>query len=105
MSNAKLNNGGLSMMATVEAKPSALTVNKRIAQGCVAALLVTTMSLVSCKTKLSKAEQQIIDTPILCQVFEPINWVKSDTLKTREQINAYNSTWDYYCKTIGSEDE
>lgn len=105
MLNVRLNNGGLSMMATVEARPSALTVNKRIAQGCVAALGLVTVSLISCKTNLSRAEQQIIDTPILCQVFEPINWVKSDTLKTREQINVYNSTWDYYCKTIGSEDE
>lgn len=89
-------------MATAEAV-SDVVVNKRIGQICAVTLLVTAGALMSCQTKLSKLEQGVIDTPIVCLNFKPISWVESDSKKTRAQINAHNATWDEYCKEKESE--
>ena len=73
--------------------------NSRAAFGLGVGMIITTMMLASCKTKLSKAEQQIIDTPIICQVFERIVPVESDSAKTKKQADVHNAVWDHYCKT------
>ena len=30
-------------------------------------------------------------------MLEPIKWRDADTEKTRADINAYNTVWNYYC--------
>ena len=70
--------------------------NKRIGQICGVALLATSVGLVSCRNKL-KQHNNVIDTRIICSVLEPIEWRDADTEKTRADINAYNTVWNYYC--------
>ena len=91
-------------MVTAEARPSELTVHKRIGQICGVALLATGLGLVSCKSKLSRWERGVIDTPIVCHNFQPITWVNSDSEKTRAQINAHNVVWEEYCKGLVTDD-
>jgi len=102
--NVELSVTGLPKMnATAEARfvntDKALKINRGIAMGCVVALVATGASLISCNGKLEKAKAQIVDTPIVCQVFEPIEVVESDSEKTKEQVDVYNKVWDYYCKS------
>ena len=44
-----------------------------------------------------------VDTPILCTAMKPVEYVDSDSDKTKNQIIVNNAVWDYYCG--GGEDE
>ena len=79
----------------------ALKVNKRIAQICSVALLGTLVGLASCQSKLKKSTP-IVDTRITCTTIQPIEYVKSDSRKTKEAIVAHNAVWDYYCNQGGN---
>lgn len=37
------------------------------------------------------------DTSVLCSVFEPLTFAKSDTQETKKLITVYNKTWEFYC--------
>lgn len=37
------------------------------------------------------------DTGVLCTVFEPLSFAKTDTKQTKKLITVYNKTWEYYC--------
>ena len=78
-----------------------LRIHKQIAFVCVAALAATSIGLASCQHKL-KNSVPIIDTRITCVNIKPIQYVKSDSPKTKEAIIAHNAVWDYYC--LGDED-
>lgn len=93
-------------MGIAEARPDALTVNKRIGQICVVGLLVATAGLVSCRHRVNELETRVVDTLIVCQNFKPITWVESDSVRTRAQVNAHNAVWDAYCSgSLKKEDE
>ena len=89
------------MMATARAKIGGdifleAKINRRIGIACSFILLATTASLLSCKSNLAK-HNDVIETRIICTVLEPIKWRDADTAKTRADINAYNTVWNYYC--------
>ena len=92
--------GFLKINDTAEARiidtDKALKINRRIAMISSLGLLAVTAGLISCQTKLSRST--VIDTPIVCQVFEPIEVIESDSKRTKEQVDVYNATWDHYCK-------
>ena len=92
----------MKMNATAEARfgsiDKELKINKGIAMGCSLALIVTGASLISCQGKLNRAKAQVVDTPIICQVFEPISVVESDSKQTKAQVDVNNAIWDHYCK-------
>ena len=100
MLNVKPNIKGLTMMDTAQARGGDIhfenKVNKRIGQICSVGLLVTTVALLSCRSNL-KDKSRVVDTKIICTVLEPIEWRDADTEKTRADINAYNTVWNYYC--------
>ena len=87
-------------MATVQAKVPSLyqeaKFNKRFSQLCSVGLIATTFGLMSCKSQLKKYSD-VMETRIICTVLEPIEWRDADTEKTRADINAYNTVWNYYC--------
>ena len=37
------------------------------------------------------------DTSVLCAVFEPLTFAKSDTKETKKLITVHNKTWEHYC--------
>lgn len=42
-------------------------------------------------------KHSIVDTPIVCRNFQPIEYVDSDSYKTKFQIVTHNAVWDKYC--------
>ena len=50
------------------------------------------LGILSCVTANS-----MIDTHVLCRTIKPIEWVDSDTMKTKEQILQHNAVWDCFC--------
>ena len=92
----------LRINATAEARVAyslekAMKINRGIAVTTSILLIAATAALVSCRSKLQHPPP-VIDTPIVCQVFEPIEAIESDSKRTKEQIDVYNATWDYYCR-------
>ena len=93
----------LSLNATAEARGKyrpelELKINKGIAMLASVGLIGAVMALASCRSKLKYPAKQVVDTPVTCQVFEPIEVVESDSERTKEQVDVYNATWDFYCR-------
>ena len=77
-----------------------LRVHKQIAALCAVTLSGSLIALASCQSRLKKSIP-IVDTRITCTTIQPIEYVKSDSEKTKKAIIAHNAVWDYYCLDRG----
>lgn len=75
----------------------ALKVNRRLAMVLAGSTMVLAVALGSCRAKLND-KYHTLDTSIICSVLNPIEWIDSDSVKTKEQIITHNQVWDHYCK-------